>query len=86
MTTPDINAAIRGLIVEIAQDMEIDEAKITDDAHFITDMGLDSMALLEVLATMEKKFSVTIPDTEFPNIVSINKCAETVQKYIDQKK
>jgi acyl carrier protein len=86
MTTPEIKAAIRGLIVEIAQDMEIDEAKITDDAHFITDMGLDSMALLEVLATMEKKFSVTIPETEFPNIVSINKCAETVQKYIDQKK
>ena len=85
MTTPDIKAAIRALIVEIAQDMEIDEAKITDDAHFITDMGLDSMALLEVLATMEKKFSVTIPDTEFPNIVSINKCAETVRKYLDQK-
>lgn len=86
MTTPEIKAAIRTLIVEIAQDMEIDEAKITDDAHFITDMGLDSMALLEVLATMEKKFSITIPDTEFPNIVSINKCAETVQKYLDQKK
>jgi acyl carrier protein len=85
MTTPEIKTAIRTLIVEIAQDMEIDEAKITDDAHFITDMGLDSMALLEVLATMEKKFSITIPDTEFPNIVSINKCAETVQKYLDQK-
>jgi acyl carrier protein len=86
MTVPDIKAAIRTLIKEIAEDMEIDEAKITDEAHFITDMGLDSMALLEVLATMEKKFGVTIPETEFPNIVSINKCAETVQKYLDQKK
>jgi acyl carrier protein len=86
MTTPDIKAVVRILILEIAQDMEIDEAKITDDAHFITDMGLDSMALLEVLATMEKKFNVTIPETEFPNIVSVNKCAETVQKYLDQKK
>jgi acyl carrier protein len=86
MTTPDIKAVVRALILEIAQDMEIDEAKITDDAHFITDMGLDSMALLEVLATMEKKFSVTIPETEFPNIVSVNKCAETVQKYLDRKK
>jgi acyl carrier protein len=86
MTTPDIKASIRTLIVEIAQDMEIDEAKITDEAHFITDIGLDSMALLEVLATMEKKFGVTIPETEFPNIVTINKCAETVQKYLAQKK
>lgn len=86
MTVPDIKAAIRALIKEIAEDMEIDEAKITDEALFITDMGLDSMALLEVLATMEKKFGVTIPETEFPNIVSIDKCADTVQKYLDQKK
>ena len=86
MTVPDIKATIRTVIKDIAEDMEIDGAKITDEAHFITDMGLDSMALLEVLATMEKKFGVTIPETEFPNIVSINKCAETVQKYLDQKK
>jgi acyl carrier protein len=86
MTAPDIKAAIRTLIEEIAEDMEIDKAKITDEAHFITDMGLDSMALLEVLATMEKKFGVTIPETEFPNIVTINRCAETVQKYLDLKK
>jgi acyl carrier protein len=49
-------------------------------------MGLDSMALLEVLATMEKKFGITIPETEFPNIVTINKCAETVEKYLANKK
>jgi acyl carrier protein len=44
------------------------------------------MALLEVLATMEKKFSVSIPESEFPNITSINKCTATVQKYLAAKK
>ena len=86
MNPADIKAAIRGLITEIAEDMEIDNSKITDDGHFIKDMGLDSMALLEVLATMEKKFGITIPETEFPNIVTINKCAETVEKYLGEKK
>jgi acyl carrier protein len=82
MNSSDIKATIRNLITEIAEDMEIDASKITDDAHFITGMGLDSMALLEVLATMEKKFGITIPETEFPNIVTINKCTETVEKYL----
>ena len=86
MNPADIKATIRNLITEIAEDMEIDSAKITNDAHFIKDMGLDSMALLEVLATMEKKFGITIPETEFPNIVTINKCAETVEKYLGEKK
>jgi acyl carrier protein len=86
MDSSEIKATIRNLIREIAEDMEIDEAKITDDGHFINDMGLDSMALLEVLATMEKKFSISIPETEFPNIVTLNKCTETVEKYLAQKK
>ncbi|MBN1759030.1 MAG: acyl carrier protein [Chitinispirillaceae bacterium] len=85
MNQEAIKASIRDLITDIAEDMDIDEATITDDALFIDDMGLDSMALLEVLATMEKKFGVSIPESEFPNITSITKCAETVEKYLTEK-
>jgi acyl carrier protein len=85
MDSEEIKKTIRELIVEIAEDMDIDEDKITDDATFIEDMGFDSMALLEVLATMEKKFGVSIPESEFPNITTISKCATTVEKYLAQK-
>jgi acyl carrier protein len=85
MNKEEIKGTIRELITEIAEDMDIDEAAITDDAKFISEMGLDSMALLEVLATMEKKFGISIPESEFPNISSINKCADTVEKYLAQK-
>lgn len=85
MNKEEIKSAIREMITEIAEDMDIDEASITDDARFVSDMGLDSMALLEVLATMEKKFGVSIPETEFPNVTSINKCTETVIKYLAAK-
>lgn len=86
MNSEEIKVVVRGLIAEIAEDMDVDTEVITDDASFVEDMGLDSMALLEVLATMEKKFSVSIPESEFPNITSINKCAATVQKYLAAKK
>ncbi|NLG19476.1 MAG: acyl carrier protein [Fibrobacter sp.] len=85
MNKEEIKSAIRELITDIAEDMDIDESSITDEASFIEDMGLDSMALLEVLATMEKKFGVSIPESEFPNITSINKCVATVEKYLAQK-
>jgi acyl carrier protein len=85
MESAQITSTIRDLIVEIGEDAGVDSAKITDDAHFIKDMGLDSMALLEVLATMEKKFGVQIPESEFPNITTIAKCAETVRKYLALK-
>ena len=77
---------ITDLITEIAADVGVDESKITEDAHMIKDMGLDSMALLEILATLEKKFGVSIPESEFPNLITINKCTATVEKYLAEKK
>lgn len=85
MNQEEIKETIRELITEIAEDMDVEESSITDEAKFVEDMGLDSMALLEVLATMEKKFGVSIPETEFPNITSINQCTDTVQKYLAEK-
>ncbi len=85
MDTDEIKGIIRELITEIAEDMDIDKEAITDSSHLVEDLELDSMALLEVLASMEKKFGVSIPESEFPNLTSIDKCTETVEKYLAEK-
>lgn len=85
MDKAQITETITNLITEIAEDAGVENDKITSDAHLIKDMGLDSMALLEVLASLEKKFSVSIPESEFPNLTTIGKCVETVEKYLAAK-
>ena len=85
METVEVKEIIRDLITEIAEDMEVDEEKITNSAHLIEDMDLDSMALLEVLASMEKKFNISIPESEFSQLTSIDKCTVTVEKYLAEK-
>ena len=85
METVEVKEVIRDLITEIAEDMEVDEEKITNSAHLIEDMDLDSMALLEVLASMEKKFNISIPESEFSQLTSIDKCTVTVEKYLAEK-
>ncbi len=81
-STEEILVSVRELIVEIAEDMDIDEADVKNDSHLIEDLELDSMALLEVLAGMEKEFGVKIPESEFPNLTSIDACTATVEKYL----
>ncbi len=85
MDTAEAKGIIRELITEIAEDMDVEEEKITDSALLVEDLELDSMALLEVLASMEKKFSISIPESEFPNLTSIDTCTETVEKYLAEK-
>ncbi|ERP32185.1 acyl carrier protein [Chitinivibrio alkaliphilus] len=80
----EIKDAIRELIVEIAEDMDIDESEVQDDSHLVDDLELDSMALLEVLAGMEKEFGVKIPESDFPKLISIDKCTETVEEYLEK--
>lgn len=81
-STEEIKGKIRKLIVEIAEDMDIDEADVKDDSHLVDDLELDSMALLEVLAGLEKEFGVKIPESEFANLISIDACVTTVEKYL----
>jgi len=81
-STEEIKSKIREIIVNIAEDMDIDEDKVTNDAHLVDDLGLDSMALLEILAGIEKNFGVKIPEAEFPELTSINACVAKVEKYI----
>ena len=85
MEATEIKSTITELITEIAVDAGADESAITETSHLVKDLGLDSMALLEVLATMEKKFGVSIPESEFPNLVTIDQCAATVEKYLAAK-
>ena len=78
----EILETVRELIVEIAEDMDIDEADVKNDSHLVDDLELDSMALLEILAGMEKEFGVKIPESEFPNLTSIDACVATVEKFL----
>ena len=76
----EVKANVREVIAEIG---EIDEIEtITDEAHFINDLGLDSMMLLEVLSALERQYKISIPEDEFPNMVTLNMCVETVQKFV----
>lgn len=45
------------------------------------DLGLDSMATIELLYELEDAFDVTIPDEDLPNLVTVAK----VSAYIEGK-
>ncbi len=63
-----IKEEIRQIIVKIA---EIPEKKITDKARFVEDLGMDSMMALEFVASIEKKYKISVPEGEIPKIQSL---------------
>ena len=77
MTTNNIEKEIRALVAEI---LEIDEEKITPSARFVEELGMDSMMALEILASVEKKYKIKIPEEYLTKVTSLNSMVEIARK------
>jgi len=75
----ELKDELRALIAEIA---EVDD--IPDDASF-KDLGIDSMMGVEIVAAIERKYQIKIPDAELEAISTLNKSFELVQKKLADK-
>ena len=70
-------------VIEIlAKQLRIDESKISENTNIASDLGADSLDLVEVLMSLEEEFNISIPDEAIPSIVTV---ADLV-KYIDSHK
>ena len=78
---PDVAKDIRGLVAEI---LEEEPAKIDANAHFVKDLGMDSMMALEILAGIEKKYRIVIPEETLPKFTSLNETVRIVTKILNK--
>ncbi len=62
----------------IAQQLGADEAEITEDSHFIEDLGADSLDTVELVMALEEEFGIEISDEDAEKIQTVG----DVIKYI----
>ncbi len=70
----------------IAEIVEIDEASITPEAGFVDDLGMDSMMALEILASIEKKYKLKVPEEYLGKISDLKSLIEMTKKFIEEQK
>ena len=70
-------------VIEIlAKQLRIDKAKIAAETNIASDLGADSLDLVEILMSLEEEFNISIPDEAIPNIVTVG----DLVKYIENNK
>ncbi len=74
-----IDQDVRKLIADI---IEMEPDQILPDAHLVEDLGMDSMMALEILASIEKKFRIKIPEEDLPKITTLQNAIELAKKYV----
>ncbi|MCI9166709.1 MAG: acyl carrier protein [Dorea sp.] len=66
----------------IAEGLNIDESKITEESSFKDDLGADSLDLFELVMSLEDKYDVEIPSEELEKLLTVG----DVIKYIEEHK
>jgi acyl carrier protein len=69
----DVADKVKKIVIE---HLGVDEAKVTNTASFIDDLGADSLDTVELVMAFEEEFSIEIPDDAAEKI-------QTVQNAID---
>ena len=64
----DIAERVKKIVIE---HLGADEAKVTEDASFIDDLGADSLDTVELVMAFEEEFNVEIPDDAAEKIQTV---------------
>ena len=75
----EIKKEIKKMVSEIT---EIPEKDFKEDAKFVEDLGIDSMMALEVVASLEKKYKITIPEDDIPTVRSLGNVYVLLEKLL----
>ncbi|HAJ57551.1 MAG TPA: acyl carrier protein [Candidatus Omnitrophica bacterium] len=74
--TQNTTQEILGVVSTI---LEKEPSEIPLDAHLIQDVGADSMMALEILAALEKKYKIVIPEDKLKDMTTLNKIVSLVE-------
>ena len=64
----------------LAKQLGVDKNKINENTNIATDLGADSLDLVEILMSLEEEFSVSIPDEAIPNIKTVGDLVAFIDK------
>ncbi len=78
----NIEEEIKTLIAEI---IEKDPNEVTPEAKFFEDLGVDSMMALEILAAIEKKYKISIPEEKLAQLTTLNETIAVAKEYLAKK-
>ena len=79
--TQNLEQEVRAIIAEVT---ELDPEKITIDVDFVEGLGMDSMMALEILAAIEKRYKIQIPEDKLMRLKNLKESVKLTQEYLNK--
>ena len=64
----------------IIDKLGVEEDSIKSEAHFVNDLGADSLDTVELIMEFEEEFGIEIHDEDAENITTVGKAVDYIEK------
>ena len=65
----------------IVEQLGVDAAEVTPQAHFVNDLGADSLDTVELVMALEEEFDTEIPDEQAEKIQTVGHAIEYIKAH-----
>jgi acyl carrier protein len=72
------------LIKIIADQLDVDPAKITPESHLMEDLKADSMDLVEMIMMLEEEFGIVITDESIYSYKTVGEITTFIENMLDK--
>ncbi|MFW9606024.1 MAG: acyl carrier protein [Pseudomonas sp.] len=62
----------------VAEQLGVDEAKVSNESSFINDLGADSLDTVELVMALEEEFETEIPDEQAEKITTVQEAIDYI--------
>ncbi len=65
----------------VVEHLGVEDAKVTDNASFIDDLGADSLDTVELVMAFEEEFGLEIPDEAAESILTVKDAITYIEEH-----
>ena len=75
-TVENVEDKVKSIIVE---QLGVDSNEVTPQAHFVNDLGADSLDTVELVMALEEAFDMEIPDDQAEKIQTVGQAVDYIK-------
>ncbi|MBI5535356.1 MAG: acyl carrier protein [Deltaproteobacteria bacterium] len=74
---------LKAHLFEVFQKHAQGKVTVTESSHITGDLGVDSLAVMEIVAELEDRYDMSFPDEELPKIRTVGDVIATLAKRLE---
>ena len=70
---------VREELIDVLKGHAMGEVEVTDRSHLVADLSIDSLGVMELIADIEDKFNLNIPDEALREVETVADVATAIE-------